>query len=74
MLYTHFYIYRYCLTGDYHAERSLRVLREEFKRLRDHVILLNPWDMTVANENLHVHPNEAVQVTLCRMILAHMCV
>ena len=61
------------LPGDFHAERCLRVLREEFRDLRERVVLLNPWDMTVANENLEVHPERYVLLTLCRMVLAHVC-
>ena len=63
----------YTLTGDYHAERSFRMLRKEFKDLQDRVVLLNPWDMTMANENFHIHPSPEVQAILCRMMLSHLC-
>ena len=63
----------FCLQGDYHADRCFRVLREEFKDLRDQVVLLNAWDMTVANENFDIHPSAHVRNTLCRMVLSHVC-
>ena len=63
----------YCLAGDYHAERCLRVLREEFRGLRDRVFFLNTWDMTVANENYDIHPSLETVKAVTRLMLSNVC-
>lgn len=63
----------YCLTGDYHAERCLRVLRHEFRELRDRVFFLNAWDMTVANENSDIHPSWETVKAITRLMLSNVC-
>ena len=49
------------------------MLRHEFRELRDHVVLLNTWDMTVANENYDIHPGLDTLEAVTRMMLAHVC-
>ena len=64
---------KYCVTCDWLSERLLRILRHEFRDLRDHVVLLNTWDMTVALENCEAHPDPGVVDAIIRMVLAHVC-
>lgn len=63
----------YCVTCDLVVERGLRMVHHEFRELRDHVFLLNTWDMTVALENCEVHPDSSLAGTVAQMILAYVC-
>ncbi|XP_070189113.1 NXPE family member 3-like [Littorina saxatilis] len=64
---------RFQLSSDMFTEQCIRVLKHEFRHLRDHVIFLNTWDMTIANENVGIHPKMSVVTTLSRLMLAHVC-
>ena len=64
---------RYGLTGDFHAERCARVLGREFRGLRDRVVFLNAWDMTVALESCDLHPPRAVLTALVGMLFDRLC-
>lgn len=61
------------IIGDHHAERSRRILRQEFQDLMDRVTFLDTWDMTVANENKDVHPHPRTVWEITRMFLGHVC-
>ncbi|KAL8613146.1 hypothetical protein ACOMHN_042955 [Nucella lapillus] len=63
----------FCLFSDFHTERCFRVLRQEFRDLRDRVVLLNPWDMTVAVGNCDIHPSQEVLHAVRGLILQHVC-
>ncbi|XP_076444358.1 NXPE family member 3-like [Babylonia areolata] len=56
----------YTLQADMFPARCLCVLRQEFRDLKNHVVLLNMLEMTVANENCPVHPVQKVVTTTCR--------
>ena len=64
---------QYCLAGELHVQRSLRVLRREFGALRGRVLLLDARDMTVALGSCGLHPPRPVVTALLRLLLAHLC-
>ena len=50
-----------------------RLLGEMFEGVKEHVILLDGWDMTVALENEDVHPHVAVPRAMVQQALEFFC-
>ena len=62
------------VTGDYLSVAASRILREEFRELRDHVFYLDVWGMTFdGTECLNVHPPLYVVREITRMFLGYVC-
>ena len=57
--------------GDYHGERSLHIFTLEFQDLVDRVVFLNTWDMTIADQNMGIHPEANREMT--RLLFGHVC-
>lgn len=58
------------LPVDYMARKHKQIWFEEFKDVRDKVVYLDNWDMTVGSENVHSHPNV---LDMFRNLFAHIC-
>ncbi|XP_071083140.1 NXPE family member 4-like [Haliotis cracherodii] len=58
---------------DYFGPVYDSILRSELHHLRDHVIYLDFWDMTVACENVDIHPNVTVVQAMIDVMIKHVC-
>ncbi|XP_046566004.1 NXPE family member 3-like [Haliotis rubra] len=58
---------------DYFGPVYDSILRSELQHLQDHVIYLDYWDMTVACENVHIHPNVTIVQAMMDVMIKHVC-
>ncbi|GFO31560.1 neurexophilin and pc-esterase domain family, member 3 [Plakobranchus ocellatus] len=49
------------------------IIKTEFRGLYDKVLFIQPWDMTVAAENIESHPPDYVNKAILNLILSHLC-
>ena len=61
------------LGGDMMGPVMREMIVEEFRPLRDKVIYLDFWDMTVAMENSNFHPDPAINTAMLNAMLHHIC-
>ncbi|XP_060085019.1 NXPE family member 4-like [Ylistrum balloti] len=61
------------LPYDFIRQIEQQILFDEFLDLQDRIIYLDQWDATVANENVHVHPNMSVNADMVHSMLSYIC-
>ena len=62
------------VTGDYLSVAVSRILRDEFRELRDHVFYLDVWGMTLAGSDCwNMHPPRHVVREMTRIFLGYVC-
>ena len=50
-----------------------KIIQTEFLGLYDSVLFIQPWDMTVAAENVDSHPPDYINKAILNLILSHYC-
>ena len=50
-----------------------KIIKEEFIGLYDNVLFIQPWDMTVAAENVDSHPPDYINRAILNLMLSHLC-
>ncbi|RUS91712.1 hypothetical protein EGW08_000538, partial [Elysia chlorotica] len=61
------------LGGDMMGPAMREIIVSEFRPLRDKVVYLDFWDMTVAMENSNFHPDPAINTAMLNALLHHVC-
>ena len=59
--------------GDCVAPVFEQIIRDEFKNMRDKVLFISPWDMTIAVWSGTYHPHYYVDDAICDTFLDYVC-
>ena len=61
------------LAGDMMGPLMREIIVSEFRSLRERVLFLDFWDMTIAAENVEVHPEPFVNHAMVNVFMDHVC-
>ena len=67
------YPYNHTLGGDTQASLYYHLVVDVFHDIRDKVIFLDGWDMSVAIENTEVHPSNKIPQDMIDLLLSMVC-